>query len=140
MKNIDWVKKSYNNTNSKEEQSSHNEPHNLALRQGEDQAAELIEADVVVGALRIFANIGLNLLVRDDDSEVVEGFVEVFDLVEVEVSVVVDIEGIEKLTKLWLCNGETSDVVLELLTGEVAVVVVARDEGAAHISCCLFIC
>lgn len=104
----------------------------LALGQREDEAAELVEADIVIGAIGMLADVRLNLLVRGDNAKVVEGLVEVLDLLELKIAVVVDVKRVEELAELRLGDGEAANVVLQLLRGEVTVVVVSGDVAAAH--------
>eukprot|EP00455_Lapot_gusevi_P018978 TRINITY_DN2044_c0_g1_i3.p1 TRINITY_DN2044_c0_g1~~TRINITY_DN2044_c0_g1_i3.p1 ORF type:complete len:130 (-),score=8.94 TRINITY_DN2044_c0_g1_i3:5-394(-) len=82
----------------------------LSLSEIENNAAELVEANRVVGALGDLAQVVLNLGISVLDAEVVEALVKLLHLVELEHAVAVDVKGVKQLANLGLRHGKSADV------------------------------
>ena len=64
----------------------------LSPRQGQNQAAELVEAHQVIGALRVIADLTFNFRIRGLNTEVVKRQVELLHFIEFKNPVAVHVE------------------------------------------------
>lgn len=105
----------------------------LQLGQGQPDAGELLEVHSVLAG-SVFGDDAVSLGVGGGEPEVTGLLLDhLLELGALKVTAIVGVRAVEPFAERLLGNLNVANVVLQLLSGEVAVVVVASNVGATHV-------